>query len=248
MAEAMQEQMQSMLEGHGDYMTASMTITPADLLKNIAEEEAEEAEASAARGEAAGEEDAPEIIIVPAGEVAYAQIITEANSDIPGPVLGQIVSGPLSGSRILGDFEVQNDLISLRFDKVVVEGVSYDIDAIALDPATTLPGMATKVNHRYLRRIILPTAAAFIEGAAEAVADTGRTSVSVSGEVVAEETEGTDAKEQIATGIEEASSQLSEIIDEMNEDTEPLIIIHAGTPMGLLFLEPMTRPTTDDDY
>jgi len=108
--------------------------------------------------------------------------------------------------------------------------------------------MATEVDHRYLRRIILPTAAAFIEGAAEAVAETGRTSVSVSGDVVTEETEGTDLKEQLATGIEEAGAQLSDIIDEMNQDVETLVIIEAGTPMGLLFLEPMTRPMNENDY
>lgn len=226
-----------------------MTITSPDILEP-AEEESEQAGTAGDGGDTAngGIEEVPEIIVVPAGEIAYAQIITEANSDIPGPVLGQIISGPLSGSRVLGDFSVENDLISLRFNTVVVDGISYQIDTIALDPATTLPGMATDVDHRYLRRVLLPTAAAFIEGAAEAITDTGRTNVSVSGDVVAEETEGTDSREQIASGIEEASSQLSEIIEEMNENVEPLIIIRAGTPMGLLFIEPMTRPMTEDDY
>lgn len=249
LAEAMQAQMQSVLEGRGEYMLASMTITSPDILEP-AEEESEQAGTAGDGGDTAngGIEEVPEIIVVPAGEIAYAQIITEANSDIPGPVLGQIVSGPLSGSRVLGDFSVENDLISLRFNTVVVDGISYQIDTIALDPATTLPGMATDVDHRYLRRVLLPTAAAFIEGAAEAITDTGRTNVSVSGDVVAEETEGTDSREQIASGIEEASSQLSEIIEEMNENVEPLIIIRAGTPMGLLFIEPMTRPMTEDDY
>jgi intracellular multiplication protein IcmE len=249
LAQAMQAQMQSVLERQGVFMVDSQKITDPDFLENIAEAEREKMEAAAAEDDSAlTDDDVPEIIIVPAGEIAYAQIITEANSDIPGPVLGQIVSGPLSGSRILGQFTVENDLISLRFDTVVVDGISYDISTIALDPATTLPGMATEVNHRYFQRIILPTAAAFIEGAAEAVAETGRTDVSVEGEVVVQETEETDLREQIASGIEEAGSQLSDIIEEMNQDIETLVIIHAGTPMGLLFLQPMTRPMTEEDY
>lgn len=249
MAEAMQQQMQSVLERQNEYKVNSISITSPDFL-----DEDEETEGGSEVGQGGlsedgmEEEDAPEIVVIPAGEIEYAQIITQANSDIPGPVLGQIVSGPLSGSRILGEFSVENDLISLQFNTVVVDGISHDIDTIAIDPATTLPGMATSVNHRYLRRIVLPAAAAFIEGAAEAVADTGRTSVSVEGDVVAEETEETDLKEQIATGIEEAGAQLSEIIEEMNEDVEPLVIIDAGTPMGLLFLQPMTRPMTEEDY
>lgn len=249
MAEAMQQQMQSVLERQNEFKVNSISITSPDFLDE--DEEAEEGSENGQGGLSEGgaeEEGVPEIVVIPAGEIEYAQIITQANSDIPGPVLGQIVSGPLSGSRILGEFSVENDLISLQFNTVVVDGISHDIDTIAIDPATTLPGMATSVNHRYLRRIVLPAAAAFIEGAAEAVADTGRTSVSVEGDVVAEETEETDLKEQIATGIEEAGAQLGEIIEEMNEDVEPLVIIDAGTPMGLLFLQPMTRPMTEEDY
>ena len=248
LAEAMQAQMQSVLERQGGFIVDAQDITDPDFLKNIAEAEREKMEAAAAESSAVMDEEEQEIIIVPAGEVAYAQIITEANSDIPGPVLGQIVSGPLSGSRILGQFTVENDLMSLRFDTVIVDGISYDIDTIALDPATTLPGMATEVNHRYFRRIILPTAAAFIEGAAEAIAETGRTDVVLTGNFAIQETEETDLKEQLASGIEEAGSQLSEIIEEMNENVETLVIIHAGTPMGLLFLAPMTRPMTEEDY
>ena len=247
MAEAMQTQMQSVLERQGGYVLEQKQLTDPEFREKQAEKEAEKMAAAAEEDEDYDEEE-PEIVVVPAGEIAYAQIITEANSDIPGPVLGQIVSGPLSGSRILGDFSVENDLISLKFDTVVVDGISYDINTIALDPATTLPGMATDVDHRYLQRVILPTAAAFIEGAAEAVAETGRTSVDVNGEVVATETEETDLKEQIATGIEEAGAQIGDIIDEMNEDIEPLVIIEAGTPMGLLFIEPMTRPMNENDY
>lgn len=250
MAEAMQQQMQSVLERQNEFKVNSISITSPDFLEEDegAEEGSEDGQGGLSEG-GVEEEDAPEIVVIPAGEIEYAQIITQANSDIPGPVLGQIVSGPLSGSRILGEFSVENDLISLQFNTVVVvDGISHDIDTIAIDPATTLPGMATSVNHRYLRRIVLPAAAAFIEGAAEAVAETGRTSVSVRGDVVAEETEETDLKEQIATGIEEAGAQLGEIIEEMNEDVEPLVIIDAGTPMGLLFLQPMTRPMTEEDY
>lgn len=246
LAEAMSSQMQSILDRQGTYMVSQLQVSSPNLLENIAAKQKAELEAQQADELVAGE--IADIVVVPAGEIAYAQIITEANSDVPGPVLAQIMSGPLSGSRILGSFSVQKELLTLTFNTVVVDGISYSIDAIALDPKTTLPGMATDVDHRYFQRIILPTAAAFIEGVAESVAETGRTSVSVSGDVVAEETEGTDLKEQIADGIEEAGSQLREILDEMNEDIEPLIIIASGTPMGLLFLTPMTRPATESDF
>lgn len=247
LAQALRTQMQAVLENQGTFQHQVLQISDPELLKNLAEEE--QAANAKATEQASTNATVPEIVVVPAGEIAYAQIITEANSDVPGPVLAQIVSGPLAGSRVLGNFSVEKDLISLQFNTVVVDGVSYSIDAIALDPETTLPAMATEVDHRYFQRVILPTAAAFIEGAAEVIADrTTRTTVAADGNFVVAETDDADVKEQIAGGIEKAGEELSEIIDDMNEDIETLVIVHAGTPMGLLFLTPMTRPMTEDDY
>lgn len=242
MAQAMSTQMQSVLERQGTYIIDQRTIS-----EKVDEEEGE---GTGENGEATDGEEAeiPQIVIVPAGEIEYAQLITEANSDVDGPILGEIVSGPLAGSRILGEFAVEEELLSLRFNTVVVDGVSYPIQTIALDPATTLTAMATDVDHRYFQRIVLPTAAAFVEGAASIIADSGRTEVSVSGDVVVEDTRDADVREEIAGGVEEAGARLSEVLEEMNDDVEPLIIVRSGTPMGLLFLEPMTRPADINDF
>lgn len=252
LAQAMSKQMQSVLERQGGYVWSTMPVTDErdflEYLANGGDEEGDESIDGEVVGEAVGDDgENAEMIIIPAGEIEYGQIITEANSDIPGPVLAEIASGPLSGSRMLGEFQVENDLIRLTFNIVVIDGISYDIDAIALDPATTLPGMATDVDHRYLRRIVLPAAAAFIEGAAEAISESGRTNVTVSGDTVVEEEQETTDEQEISAGIEEAGQEIRDIIEEMNEDTEPLVIIASGTPMGILFLEPVTKPIEEDD-
>ena len=43
--------------------------------------------------------------------------------------------------------------------------------------------------------------------------------------------------------------EIGEIIDEITNNTRPLIRIEAGTPIGVLFLEPVTREEdiADDD-
>ena len=148
---------------------------------------------------------------------------------------------------MLGAFTVENDLISLTFSQVVIDGISYPINAIALDPATTLPGMATEVDHRYFRRIILPAAAAFIDGAAEAIAESGRTDITITGDTVTSSETEADDEQEIASGLQEAAEELTTIIDEMNDDVEPLVIIGSGTPMGILFLDPVTKPVEEDD-
>jgi intracellular multiplication protein IcmE len=243
LAKALSSQMQSILSMQGKYTIQQVQVSSI-------KEEGKDGEGEDGEGEedGTGVANTPEIIVVPAGEIAYAQLITEANSDVPGPVLAEIMSGPLAGSRILGTFSRQDEYLTIRFDKAIVDGVTVPINAIALDPATTLTGLATEVDHRYLQRIVLPTAAAFVEGAANVIADSGRTDVTVSGDIVVQETTEADVREEIAGGIEEAGEQLGEILDEMNDDIEPLVIVATGTPMGLLFLQEVTRPATAEDF
>lgn len=242
LAQALSTQMQSILSMQGKYVVQQVQIS------SIQEKTEDAGEKDGVSEEDLAAAAIPTVVVIPAGEIVYAQLITEANSDIPGPVLAQIMSGPLTGSRIIGTFSRQEKLLTIQFNTVIVDGVSQPINAIALDPATTLPAMATDVDNRYFQRIVLPTAAAFVEGAAGIIAESGRTNVTVSGDVVVEETTEADVREEIAAGIEEAGSQLSEIIDEMNEDLEPLVIVASGTPMGLLFLQPVTRPATAEDF
>ncbi|MGB0719023.1 MAG: TrbI/VirB10 family protein [Bdellovibrionales bacterium] len=185
------------------------------------------------------EEEVIQEVLFPAGKIAYAQLLIEANSDTPAPVLAQIMNGPLKGSRLIGSFEVQNDYLTITFETVVIDDVSLSIDAIALDPDTTLPGLATDVDHRYLKRILLPMAAAFIEGTANAIAESGLTTVTIQGETVAEESQDADNEQEISSGIEEAGAELREILDEEISSIETLIRVEAGTPMGVLFLEPV---------
>ncbi|MFN3700812.1 MAG: TrbI/VirB10 family protein [Alphaproteobacteria bacterium] len=242
LAQAMSLQMQSVLERQGLYILDQRVVTNPDIYKI-------DDEGAGGQQPGAGVDDPlEEIIIVPAGQILYAQLITEANSDVPGPVLAQIVSGPVAGSRILGTFAVQEELLTLQFNTIVIDGKSYPMQGVALDPNTTLPGMATDIDRRYFRRIILPTAAAFIEGAASVFGETGRTTVSVSGDVVAEETTASKLRDQIAGGVEEAGSQLRTILDEMNSNVQTLVKIRAGTPMGVLFVAPLTRPATAEDF
>lgn len=192
------------------------------------------------------EEDVQQEILIPAGEIEYAQLMVEANSDVPGPVLALLVSGPLSGSKLLGTFTVVDDYLTISFETIVVDGESYSISAVALDPSTTLPGMATEVDHRYFKKIVLPAAAAFIEGFAEAISQTEETTITIdTGSDTTTSTNGDPTtEEEIANGIEEAGQEISDILDEMADETETLVKIHAGTPIGVLFTEPVVQEET----
>ncbi|MDB2682770.1 type IV secretion protein DotG [Alphaproteobacteria bacterium] len=246
MADAMAAQMQIILEGLGEVPTEYTYLTGPDYLEALrAEEEEAKAEALAALASASGTVDGLGVaeIIVPAGEIIYGQLLLEANSDVPGPVLAQIAGGPLSGSRVLGAFSVAEELIVLEFSTIVIDGVSQSISAVAIDPGTTLTGLATDVDHRYFTRIVLPAAAAFVEGAAQAVSDSGRTTITISGDSTTSTTSSgnTGKDEEIASGVEEAAEVVGEILEEMADDAKILVRIEAGTPIGLLFLEPVLK-------
>ena len=251
LAEAMSQQMQSILQTQNEILIGQKDMTDGDFLEKLREAElGDDFDGEFEDGDEFEDEELKPKILFPAGEIVYAQLLTEANTDAPGPVLAEIMSGPLKGNRILGSFEAQDEFLTLNFDTLVLDGESLTIDAVALDPATTLPGMATEVDHRYFKRIVLPAAAAFIEGVSEAAAESGRTTITIQGETVAEETEDADTEQEIAAGLEEVGEELSDIIGEIADNVKVLIRVEAGTPFGLLFLEPVVEDPdidTDDD-
>ncbi len=183
----------------------------------------------------------PAKVILPAGAIEYSQLLIEANSDIPGPIVAMIVSGPFNGSRVLGTFQRSEKYLVLQFRTLInKKGVSIPIDAYALDPDTTLTGMATDVDNRYWERIILPAAADFVEGVAEAYSEKQGTTTIVTGDVVVQDEPTIDYPEQVAAGLEKAGERVGEILEEEGDNTQPLVRVRAGTPMGILFMTPIT--------
>ena len=239
------QQMASILDSRGSPSSAAQNLTPNDFIirKN---QLAEEALTSATlTSEENINASLVNQIILPAGEIIYAQTLLEANSDIPGPVLAEIVTGPLKGSRILGTFEVQDEYLTLNFDTAILNDQSISIDAIAVNPKTSLTGMASDVDHRYLERILLPAAAAFVEGFASAVAQQDNSVIVLEGGTTVDDQEDPSNDQEVALGVEEAGSEIREIIDEAIDDIEVRVKIYAGTPIGILFLEPVTGADVD---
>jgi len=251
LGEAMAEQMQSILESQKTNTTQTKTIAQmpyldaiaakeqAELDARIAAAQAEAAAAATSTGSAALDE---ENIILPAGTIEYAQIITAVSTDAPGPVLAEVVSGPLKGARAIGTFDENFNYLTLNFRTFVVEGVNFRTSAVAIDPDTTLPGVVTNIDRRYFSRVLLPAAGEFIEGFASALADSGRTTVTVNNDGTTTQTTDTndlDTDEAIAQGVEEAGEQIADALDERADQIKPLLEIAPGTAIGILFVEPV---------
>lgn len=191
-------------------------------------------------------EDDEEVVVIPAGRIVYGQMLLQANSDVESVVLAQMVSGPLKGWKLLGEFELEEDLgkLIVTFDIAVNEdGEQYEIDAVLLDPDNGLAAMRTDINHRYFKRVIFPAAAAFVEGFASAIAETD-TEVTTAGDNVIEDTEEADDEDALARGVEEAAQEVSQILDDLG-DVPIQVVIAAGTPIGIFFVENVVETEGD---
>ncbi|MCB9990136.1 MAG: type IV secretion protein DotG [Rhodospirillales bacterium] len=243
LANAMSVQMEGILESKTPLKPVHLKVTAADYLeqqREVAREKAKEAAEEAAANAAANNEEVVDILI-PAGTIAYAQLITEADSDTKGPIMAQLATGPFAGSRMLGSFEVKEENLVLNFETIVIDGIGHSTTAIAMNPDTTSIGMVTDIDHRYMTRVIWPAAAAFVQGIGEAIGTTNSTTVTVDGGAAVSDQQELDTQEELAKGVEAAAEKISEILDEQADNTEPLIRVEAGTPMGILFLEPVTE-------
>lgn len=175
-------------------------------------------------------------VLLNAGTVSYAQVINAVNSDLNGPVLAQILSGPMSGGRAIGQFERQDEYLVLTFNRVVKDDKVYSTEAYALDADTTLTGVRSDVNRHWVQRVILPAAAEFIAGVGEAIADTNETTVVVDGGAAVSSEEELDTTEELAKGVERGAERVSEVLEEQ-ENRDVTVTLDKGTPVGLLFTE-----------
>lgn len=180
-----------------------------------------------------------ETILIPAGTINYAQLLTEANSDVPGPVLAQLVSGPLAGARLIGSFSTAENHLVLTFNSIVIDGLNQSISSVAIDPDTTLPGVATEVDKRYWSRVFLPAAARFIAGVGSAIAQDTSTTVTVTGETVTTSRSELDLKQELGRGAEEAADTIADFMEDEGNRIRPLVRVARGTAIGVFFTQPV---------
>lgn len=237
LAKAMLTQMQGIVDNRGSKGMNFVAVTNEESFNQQMEQSAQPYD----DGTDIPEEAEPLNIIVPAGTIEYAQLMIEANSDVPGPVLAQIVSGPLKGSRILGRFSVQDKYLTLDFNAVVMDGISQGVQAVALNPQTTNRGLVTEYDARLFKRVFLPAAAEFVSGFAEAVSDTNTTTVTVDGGTAIEDQEELDTEEELYAGLEEGVDVFSNYLDDEAGKTKALVRVAAGTPIAILFTQPVTE-------
>jgi len=249
-ADALSQQMRTIIATQVPPKATTVGVTLEESLYEIAKKEKDKQKAAAATGAAttaattAAQEAVSGKVIVPAGTIAYAQLLTELNSDVPGPALATVLSGPFEGGRALGQMSAKDDYIVITFTRIIKDAVSYSINGIALDEATTLPAQQTSIDHHYFTRIILPAAAKFVSGYGQDLSQTGTASQTTSGGGVVQDTPKPSAKESAYKGLSAATDEASQVIQE-DAKNKPTIRVARGTTMGILFLDPVKTTSAE---
>lgn len=241
-AQRLSEQMRVIIAAQAPSGARMLTATAVkseylEMQENLRKEASARGGGSGSAGEGADIAEAE--VIVPAGNIAYGQLLNELNSDIRGPVLVHVLSGPFTGGRALGQFTLQDEYLVLTFNAIVKDAVYYEINGIALDENTTLTGQQSDIDRHYFSRIILPAAAEFISGYASAVAETGTSTTTTAGGGVVQDDPEPDATEEVYKGVESAASSVSDVLQE-NSSRPITVKLHKGTTMGILFMESVT--------
>ncbi len=238
LARAMQKQMQQLMEGWSPHNMKLVAGTEKEVPAPSAPVNPSDDAAALSRAKK------PKTIIA-AGTVNYGQLLVEANSDVPGPVLAQIMSGPLAGGRAIGRFQVMNDYLVIQFSLVSLKGKDYPVSAIALDPNTTLGGMATEVDHRYFDRLVLPSAASFLSSFGQTMGE-GRTTSTVTGDFVVVDQAKKGVKDAVYDGIGKMGETAGQFFQNRANQIKTLVRVAVGTPMGIFFLSPVVERTTEE--
>lgn len=181
---------------------------------------------------------------VPApGTVIYSRLVGKVDSDVQGPVLGEVLQGPFAGSRLLGTFTFGERGVAIRFTSMTVpfkeDGEDrvevVPINAVAVDTNHLGAAMATDIDRHLLERVGIAFATSFIEGMGQAIAR--------SGAVVNQGLLGTstaygqlNTREQLSVGAGSAAGAAGRIMEQAYGNRRTTITVDADTPFGLLFL------------
>lgn len=174
---------------------------------------------------------------VRAGTIVPAVMMTAINSDEPGPVLAEIVTGPLKGARLIGELKSADQTVTVQFTQLSMPGAlkTYQINTYAVDPNSARTGLATDVNNHYFLRYGLQLAAAFITGYGQAVQNMGSTTTtSALGGTTT--TYGSLSHKQIS---ESALGSVGETLGQnLKQDSNraPTVTVDSGTSVGILFM------------
>jgi type IV secretory pathway VirB10-like protein len=181
-------------------------------------------------------------IAMKAGTVMSAILKTGVNTDEPGPILAEVVSGPFKGSTLIGKItggnNTRGESVALSFDLLNMPNApkSYTIQAYAINPDTSRTGLATSVDRHYLERFGLLFASSFMQGYGSAMSQSGAvvTQNAFGGTTTSNPTRTSAEITKIALG--QVGQNVGQAIGQ-NANRPITIQVAQGTAIGVLIMQ-----------
>jgi|GEM_PF-2776639 len=186
----------------------------------------------------------PENILLRPGDILYAETLTGVNSDLPSPVIADVVSGEYKGARLVGNFttDVQSSKMVVEFRNMTFEdGRVYQIQGVAVDGKSAETAVRSDIERRYVARYAPLLASTFISGYARAMAQPKQTVIGT-GDTAQVITEQSTERESILAGVSVAASAIANDIASY-APKGPKVILQSGWPIAIMLTEPVLADT-----
>lgn len=177
-----------------------------------------------------------------AGTVLDAVLETAVNSDEPSPILATIVTGPLSGTKLIGSIKDLGQKLVLQFSTANVPGLrnSIAVSAVAIDQNSDRTALASSVDNHYLERYGMLFASAFLSGWSQAISSQNATT-NVSGLGGVTVSQGQYTSKQInEMALGNVGTAMASQAQQNVSQIKPTVKINSGVALGILLMSDLT--------
>jgi intracellular multiplication protein IcmE len=233
----------ALLKGWGGKESATLAYTLPGKSKSGAEGSRDGVQQAAASAPAVPQQ--RKRVLIAAGDGVFGMVFVGGNSDQQSPpIIVEALSGPIAHRKLTGSFQAPSNRngpatdVVIRLTRMTTEdGRQVPIDAIVIAPDSMETAVASRVEPHTMQRIVLPMAAAFVQGLGQALAYSGSTTaVGPLGGFSA--FRNFSPEQLIGIGAGSAAQSASQIL----RDQAPrgsTIFIDRGAEVGILFLSPL---------
>jgi len=192
----------------------------------------------------ATQDEGPAVDLPLAGTIVYAEMVSRANSDAPGPVLARVLQGKYAGATLIGSFKTVENALVISFDRMTV-GVDKDgneinatvpLNAVAVDTSYVGTALATSVDRHLFQKLAIGFTAGFAQGFGDALANSGRTRIINSDGTTIDTGSDLDTNEQLLAAGGKAVSEAGGILMSEFGKRPTTVMVESGTSIGVLFL------------
>jgi intracellular multiplication protein IcmE len=183
---------------------------------------------------AQSERQSPRHVLIPGGRGIYAHTILAVSSDSGGPIVLQADSGPIAGDRMMGSFASKEDRLVVTVHTLIHDGESVGVSGLVIAPDSMETTVASSVDEHYASRLVLPVAAAFVQGLGQSIATSNTTSQVGALGTVSGFTH-LDLAQQAGVGLGVAGAKVGQFLAEA-APKGPTVNLASNVNVGVMFL------------